>query len=675
VPHDVVLLNSDTEVTAGWLDKLQAAAAVDERVGTVTPLTNNGTICSIPEFLEENSLPPGYDLPDFAALVESASAREYPILPTCVGFCVYIKREVLDRIGGFDAGAFGKGYGEENDFSCRLQAAGYLDVLDDATFVYHHGGKSFGKDSAHLIADHLEVLGRKHPEYRGRVQRFVAANPLRAVQRRIGDAMFRRWNENAAYTVLHVLHNKPLTKKCANLPGGVEYHVADLVRMIPQAAQWSLHVANEEYFLTAHVPGNERTYRAATDALDLSALIRPELFDIVHVHHTLGFDLPMLTACLRRHGHYFVTVHDYALCCPKINLLMPNGRLCSGSECSTVCREAPAKVRRLRAASKELLENARAVFHGSQSTKDEFARIVAGRYPWRYTGHGVRIPAADRGGESRTDDWARPSADAPLRVAFLGAIGVNKGANLIRQLVKRKQLPSGVAVEWHLVGIIDGELSAAVHQHGRYEREELPAIMKAVAPHLAGILSIWPETYCCAFDEALVCGIPVICTPLGAPAERLRQYGCGWTTESLSVEGVLQSLQHVVDHWDEYCAVRRHIPTVALSEIGHLARRHHKIYRAGVKTPSPAGALRVSAVERLFAADDRRTPFSLQRLAAYTFNVVVAALEATRMRGLAAGVARRLFSVETRHRIATLRQSVLAVPPNWTNEWFPRRPA
>ena len=311
-PTDVVFLNSDTEVTPGWLDKLQAAAAADERFGTVTPLTNNGTICSVPEILKENSLPPGYDLPDFAALVESISARKYPILPTCVGFCVYVKREVLDRIGGFDADAFGKGYGEENDFSCRLQAVGYLDVLDDATFVYHHGGKSFQAQSAQLIADHLKILDRKHPDYSSRVQRFIAANPLRAVHQRISGAMLRRWNENAEYTVLHVLHNKPLTEKSANLPGGVEYHVADLVRMIPEAAHWSLYVASQEYHLTAHVPGNERTYRASTKALDLSALIRPELFDIIHVHHTLGFDFRTLADCVLRHGRYFVTVHDHA---------------------------------------------------------------------------------------------------------------------------------------------------------------------------------------------------------------------------------------------------------------------------------------------------------------------------------------------------------------------------
>ena len=35
--HDVVLLNSDTIVTPGWLDKLQRCAATDSTIGTITP--------------------------------------------------------------------------------------------------------------------------------------------------------------------------------------------------------------------------------------------------------------------------------------------------------------------------------------------------------------------------------------------------------------------------------------------------------------------------------------------------------------------------------------------------------------------------------------------------------------------------------------------------------------
>ena len=42
---DVVILNSDTAVTDGWLDRLAAAAALPD-VATVTPLSSHGSICT-----------------------------------------------------------------------------------------------------------------------------------------------------------------------------------------------------------------------------------------------------------------------------------------------------------------------------------------------------------------------------------------------------------------------------------------------------------------------------------------------------------------------------------------------------------------------------------------------------------------------------------------------------
>ena len=58
---DVVLLNSDTIVTAGWLDALCRCAATDPRIGTITPFSNNAEICSFPRFCENNPWPPGAD--------------------------------------------------------------------------------------------------------------------------------------------------------------------------------------------------------------------------------------------------------------------------------------------------------------------------------------------------------------------------------------------------------------------------------------------------------------------------------------------------------------------------------------------------------------------------------------------------------------------------------------
>lgn len=59
--NDVILLNSDTVVTRNWVEKMTACAYSDPAVGTVTPVSNNATLCSVPLFCEENKLPEAWD--------------------------------------------------------------------------------------------------------------------------------------------------------------------------------------------------------------------------------------------------------------------------------------------------------------------------------------------------------------------------------------------------------------------------------------------------------------------------------------------------------------------------------------------------------------------------------------------------------------------------------------
>ncbi len=474
-PADVVLLNSDTQVTPGWLKKLRRAAYSSPRIATATPLTNNGEICSVPEFRKDNRLPDGYELDQFAALVESVSSRHdqdpghYQELPTCVGFCVYIKREALDRVGLLDEESFGRGYGEENDFSCRARAAGYVDVLDDATFVLHRGKMSFGSDAPDAMKQNMDTLCRKHPGYASRVRRFVAENPLQETHDRIGCEMLRRWDRAARCSVLHVLHHRPATTASDRPPGGTEYHVADLIQSVPNAAHWSLFPADGAYHLTAHVPGAPRRYVFSAQRFDPSALIDRDLFDVVHVHHVDGFPYRRLADALARHGRYFVSLHDFRLYCPRTHLLTPGGRLCNGNECRATCRRSASESRSLRATTATMLQGAAGVFHFSQSTKNHFRKILGdggalqrngfGKPDdrWKLIEHGVPpLPAGSvMAAEPATLEKPveKPSPETPLKVALLGVLSVHKGAALVRQLVKRRTLPGGQPVEWHLIGL------------------------------------------------------------------------------------------------------------------------------------------------------------------------------------------------------------------------------
>src|SRR3546814_5978430 len=65
-------------------------------------------------------------------------------VPTGNGFCLYVKRGLIDAIGLFDDRAFPEGYGEENDFCMRALAAGWYNVVDPRTWVHPVRPASFG---------------------------------------------------------------------------------------------------------------------------------------------------------------------------------------------------------------------------------------------------------------------------------------------------------------------------------------------------------------------------------------------------------------------------------------------------------------------------------------------------------------------------------------------------
>jgi GT2 family glycosyltransferase len=173
---DVVLLNSDTEVTTGWLEGLQRCLASDSSIATATPWTNNGEIASLPEFCQANPAPA--DPQAVAAVIAATGSACYPDMPTAVGFCMAISRQALSQLGRFDAETFGMGYGEENDFSMRAQLAGMRNVLCDDVYVVHLGGRSFGPLGLKPDEGSMQKLLALHPSYLERVQEFIASDPL-----------------------------------------------------------------------------------------------------------------------------------------------------------------------------------------------------------------------------------------------------------------------------------------------------------------------------------------------------------------------------------------------------------------------------------------------------------------------------------------------------------------
>jgi GT2 family glycosyltransferase/glycosyltransferase involved in cell wall biosynthesis len=164
----VVLLNSDTVVTPDWLDRVIACGESDPRIGLIGPLSNAASWQSIPEITRngdwaENELPEGATITDMGGLVARYAARLYPRLPFLNGFCLVIKRPVIEQLGYFDEQAFGRGYGEENDYCMRARKAGWQLAIAEDAYVYHRQSRSYSHERRKELSRYADVaLAEKH---------------------------------------------------------------------------------------------------------------------------------------------------------------------------------------------------------------------------------------------------------------------------------------------------------------------------------------------------------------------------------------------------------------------------------------------------------------------------------------------------------------------------------
>ena len=163
-----LLLNSDTIVTPGWLDKLVCCAESNPQHGLIGPLSNTASWQSIPEVLENddwasNQLPDGVDVDEMARRVARYSARLYPTVPFLNGFCYMIRRRVIEQIGYFDEENFGAGYGEEDDYTLRARQADWLAAVADDTYIYHAQSRSYSHERRRQLTERAgKILAQKH---------------------------------------------------------------------------------------------------------------------------------------------------------------------------------------------------------------------------------------------------------------------------------------------------------------------------------------------------------------------------------------------------------------------------------------------------------------------------------------------------------------------------------
>lgn len=163
-----VMLNPDTYVTQGWLQRLRAYFD-DEEVGAVGPIATY----SIRDQLASTYFPVeeivGHPVEEVAARIAEANKGKGRSTKLLIGFCVMLPKRVLDQVGLLDSELF---LGMDDlDLSWRLREAGYRLLIATDTYIVHEGQVSFKTrpkaETQVLVQAGTDYLAQKLEKYYG----------------------------------------------------------------------------------------------------------------------------------------------------------------------------------------------------------------------------------------------------------------------------------------------------------------------------------------------------------------------------------------------------------------------------------------------------------------------------------------------------------------------------
>lgn len=554
-PKDpVVLLNSDALVPQGW-DARLLALLDDPEVASVTPMSNDAEIFTVPVICQRTPLAPG-----MAEILDQAAARLHPqenlvCAPTGVGFCMALSPSFLAKIPQFDT-SFGRGYGEETDWCQKARALGGKHVCAQNLFVEHRGGESFGSaDKQKLLERNCAEIARRYPAYDQEVQDFLADDPLNTVRLALGLTWAAEQQDSAV--PVYLAHA---------MGGGAEHYLqtrieADLsaggsavVVRVGQGYRWKveLHCArgvtqgltNEADLmqaLIAHLPRRRIVYSCGVGVFAPLELPQ-QLLAMAGQDGTAA------------HAHKIeILFHDFYPVSPSYTLLNAQGRYqgvpCDGAVLAQdpahqIRHPEPASLSEWQAAWRPLMAAAERIIVFSQSSR----AIVVKAYPESANAIVVQPHALPSKVPVIASGW---DGTSPPVIGVLGNIGYQKGAAVLQELSRdlARDPRAGLVV----IGQIDPDYGLAVPAkvHGSYQLRDLPGLVARYQIAAWLIPSIWPETFSFTTHEALATGLPVFCFDLGAQgdavAAALEQGAQGAVlplpgASPMSVDVVLQTL-------------------------------------------------------------------------------------------------------------------------------------
>jgi len=533
--RDIVLLNSDTLVFDGWLDRLRQHALEKINIGTVTALSNNATIYSYPS-VPLNSSHALYADP---AEIDHVSHRIHPgksmEIPTAVGFCMYIRRSCIKEVGLFDAELFDQGYGEENDFCLRAAARGWTHRIALDVYVWHEGEVSFSFQAANCKHKAYVRLCEKYPDYKQSIQSFLRQNPLLPYFNRLSyERLHIKSYRNDRKAILFVAHN---------WGGGTEREMQAMAELLYREDIPVLVMRPAGNFSQCRISLNSPDSLLGPEEMsfalpeELGALVKTlRCYRVAHMHiHCLaGYHAAMPDAlrlvCRMLQIDYDFLASDFLCVCPRAHAVRPNGKYCGVPEawkCGQCLEESVpwcgmVDMPRWRKRYARFIYEARRLFVPSHYMASCIQQWFPQCQPLVRPYPELHVP-------DQIMECRRRRGDEDLHIIVIGAIGEHKGMqNLLAcaRDARNRRLP----LRFTVMGYTCDDSSAqalGINVTGRYKDKDALQQLTTLDGHMAFLPSIWPETYCYTLSVAVLAGLFPVVFDLGAQAERVKSWDWG----------------------------------------------------------------------------------------------------------------------------------------------------
>ena len=156
----VILLNNDTVVPIGAIQKFTALFSKHPNWDMIGPVTNS---CGN----EQQIITEGIDT--HSILLQGKNwcdhSHDYSFSTDLLGFfCVAIRKKAYEDLSGLDEN-FGLGFYEDTDFCHRASQAKKNMMITEDIFIYHQGSATFAKHPAktkHLMESNRQLFKKKH---------------------------------------------------------------------------------------------------------------------------------------------------------------------------------------------------------------------------------------------------------------------------------------------------------------------------------------------------------------------------------------------------------------------------------------------------------------------------------------------------------------------------------